>query len=67
MLGHGAPLFLMGKPVRGGMHGTPPDLASLVEGDLPNTTDFRSVYSLLERKWMGLEPSTKVPAIDLLA
>jgi uncharacterized protein (DUF1501 family) len=65
--GRGAPLFLMGAPVRGGMHGTPPDLGSLVEGDLPNTTDFRSVYSLLERKWMGLEPSTKVPAIDLLA
>ncbi len=65
--GRGAPLFLLGSRVRGGLHGTPPDLASLVEGDLPNSTDFRSVYTLLERDWMGLRPSTQVPAMDLLA
>ncbi|MEE8468544.1 MAG: DUF1501 domain-containing protein [Planctomycetota bacterium] len=65
--GRGAPLFLLGTRVRGGLHGTPPDLASLVDGDLPNTTDFRAVYTLLERDWMGLEASTQVPAMDLLA
>ena len=65
--GQGGPVFLMGAPVQGGLHGTPPDLDELVDGDVPNTTDFRGIYTLLERDWMGLEPSTEVPAMPLLA
>jgi len=64
--GRGAPVFLMGAPVEGGMHGTPPDLEDLVEGDVRQTADFRGVYALLEAGWMGLEPSTAETAMPLL-
>ena len=42
--GAAAPVFVLGGGVRGGMHGTPPDLDNLVDGDVKATTDFRSVY-----------------------
>ena len=64
--GRGAPVFLLG-PVRGGLHGTPPDLDALVEGDVVSSTDFRAIYTELERDWMGLEPSTTLSALGLLA
>jgi uncharacterized protein (DUF1501 family) len=64
--GAGAPVFLMGSKVRGGLCGTPPDLDALVDGDVPGTTDFRSVYTLLERDWMGEAPSSDVEALPLL-
>jgi len=64
--GQGAPAFLMGSPVRGGLHGDAPDLARLVDGDVPGSVDFRAVYTLLERDWMGLTPSTDAPALPLL-
>jgi uncharacterized protein (DUF1501 family) len=56
--GAGAPVLLAGRPVRGGLHGTPPDLARLVDGDVPPTTDLRAVYAALERTWLGLAPSS---------
>ena len=56
--GRGAPAFLLGTPVRGGLHGTPPDLERLIDGDIRQTTDFRAVYTMLETTWMGLPPST---------
>ncbi len=64
--GQGAPLFLMGTKVRGGLHGDAVDLSRLAEGDVPGTVDFRGVYTLLEQEWMGQEPSTKVAALPLL-
>ncbi len=64
--GAAAPVLLLGGTVRGGAHGTPPDLERLVDGDVPTTTDFRSLYTTLERDWMGLAPSTNAPALDLL-
>ena len=64
--GAGAPVFLVGGAVRGGQHGTPPDLDRLVEGDVPPTTDFRGIYTMLEREWMGLRASTGVAAEDWL-
>lgn len=64
--GRGAPVFLVGSRVRGGLHGTPPDLADLVEGDVPSTTDFRSIYATLESKWMGVAPGTQATPLDLL-
>ena len=63
--GAAAPVFLAGGPVRGGLKGTPPDLEHLSEGDVVFTTDFRALYTALERDWMGLEPSTSVPAFEL--
>lgn len=65
--GAGAPLMLLGRPVRGGMFGESPDLERLADGDVPYTTDFRSVYTTLEGRWMGLVPSTELTGLDLLA
>jgi len=65
--GAGAPVLLVGGRVRGGMYGTPPDLLALENGDVPFSTDFRSVYTTLERDWMGLEPSTAAAGLDFLA
>ena len=64
--GAAAPVFLVGAPVRGGMHGRAPDLTRLVEGDVPHSTDFRSLYTTLERDWMGLEPSSAFPSLELV-
>jgi hypothetical protein len=36
------------------VHGTPPDLDRLVDGDVPVTTDFRVVYSDL-LAWLGVD------------
>ena len=63
--GAAAPVLLVGGPWPGGLRGTPPDLERLVDGDVPFTTDFRALYTALERDWMELEPSTPVPAFDL--
>jgi len=65
--GAGAPLLVAGGSVRGGLRGTAPDLERLVEGDVPATTDFRSVYAALETEWLRLAPSTGAPPLDLLA
>ncbi len=64
--GAAAPVLLIGDGVRGGLHGRAPDLARLEEGDVPFSTDFRSVYTTLERDWLGLEPSTSHAALDVL-
>jgi len=64
--GVGAPVLLVGSPVRGGLFGTPPDVTHLVDGDVPSTTDFRSIYGLLERNWLGLTPSSALAPPDLL-
>ena len=65
--GAGAPCFLVGSAVAGGLHGQAPDLARLTDGDVPGTTDFRALYTTLERDWLGLQPSTDVSALELLA
>lgn len=54
--GRGNPVVLLGPSVVAGQHGERPDLDRLVEGDVPSTTDFRGIYSQIERGWMGLEP-----------
>lgn len=65
--GQGGPVFLMGKPVQGGLHGQAPDFDRLVEGDVPGAVDFRSIYSCLERDWMETKPSSSVSPLNLLA
>ena len=64
--GAGAPVLLVGESVRGGMHGTPPDLTVLDQGDVPYSTDFRSVYATLGKSWMGLRAPTKHEPLELL-
>lgn len=62
--GAAAPVFLVGGAFARGLHGTAPDLERLVDGDVPATTDFRALYTALERDWLELRPSTDVPAFD---
>ena len=63
--GAAAPVFLLGGPGQGGVLGSAPDLARLSEGDVCFTTDFRALYTAIERDWMGLEPSSSIPAFQL--
>lgn len=65
--GAAAPVMLCGGDVRPGLHGTPPDLERLVDGDVPFTTDFRGLYSTLESDWLGVERSTDVAPVPLFA
>ena len=59
--GTAGPMFLAGKPVRGGQYGDPPDLASLtVDDNLVHSTDFRRVYATLAQGWLGLQDPTAV-------
>jgi uncharacterized protein (DUF1501 family) len=57
--GTAAPCFLIGTPVKPGIHGTHPSLTDLDDGDLKFTQDFRGVYAALLDDWMKA-PSTKV-------
>jgi len=50
--GTAAPLFVMGKGVKGGILGDPPDLANLDNGNLRYHTDFRSVYATILEGWL---------------
>lgn len=51
--GEAAPMFLIGAGVKGGLHGSNPDLANLNQGDVPFKTDFREVYATVLDKWTG--------------
>jgi uncharacterized protein (DUF1501 family) len=51
--GAAAPMFLIGKTVKGGMYGPVPDLENLQNGDVKFTTDFRQVYAATLDQWMG--------------
>ena len=59
--GTAGPIFLAGKPVRGGQYGEPPDLAGRTADDnLVHTTDFRRVYATVSDGWLGLQDSADV-------
>lgn len=64
--GAAAPVLLLGGALRAGLHGTPPDLERLVDGDVPATTDLRGMIGALEHEWMGQAPSSDRPRIDVL-
>lgn len=51
--GAAAPMFLIGKNVKGGMHGSKPNLEDLADGDLKFTIDFRQAYAATLDQWMG--------------
>ena len=51
--GTAAPHFVAGGRVRGGLHGSQPDLARLEQGDPGFTVDFRSLYATVSREWFG--------------
>ena len=60
--GSGGLAFVIGDAVKGGLYGEYPSLApdKLLEGDLHYNNDFRSVYSTLIDKWLGLDPNAIV-------
>lgn len=57
--GTAAPLFVMGSKVKGGLHGTAPDLKLEQNKDLKFSTDFRGVYSSVLDRWLEAD-SAKV-------
>ncbi len=50
--GSAGPMFLLGNAVKGGFHGEPSSLASLDNGNLRYTVDFRSVYATILDRWL---------------
>ena len=58
--GTGSVCFVIGDEVKGGLYGEYPSLkeGDLEDGgDLLHTVDFRSVYSTMLDKWIGLDPA----------
>ncbi len=59
--GTAGPMFLLGNPVRPGLHGRYPSLEDLDGGDLKYQVDFRSVYATLLENWFGAESARVLP------
>ena len=51
--GTASEMFIVGKPIKGGLYGAYPSLTDLDQGDLKFTTDFRAVYATLIDRWLG--------------
>ncbi len=58
--GTATPMFVVGKPVKGGFYGRFPSLTDLDDGNLKMTTDFRSVYATMLNGWMGFDDTKSV-------
>ncbi|GIE32948.1 hypothetical protein Ait01nite_059930 [Actinoplanes italicus] len=54
--GTASDMFLLGDGVRGGLHGEPPSLTDLDDGDLKFTVDFRDVYATLLDGVLAADP-----------
>ena len=52
--GTASEMFIVGKPIKGGLYGEYPSLTNLDSGDLKFTTDFRSVYATVLDRWLGV-------------
>jgi uncharacterized protein (DUF1501 family) len=57
--GAGGVALVLGEKVKGGHYGEMPSMKPehLVQGDLNPNMDFRSVYSTILDKWLGLNPA----------
>jgi uncharacterized protein (DUF1501 family) len=55
--GTAGPVFVAGRPVRGGFYGSEPSLTDLDNGDLKASTDFRVVYGELVARVLGADPA----------
>ena len=61
--GTAAPLFVIGKNVKGGVVGTNPDLEDLDNnGDIKFQYDFRQIYATLLRDQLGM-PADRMPEV----
>ncbi|MGB3484618.1 MAG: DUF1501 domain-containing protein [Mycobacterium sp.] len=58
--GTSGPVFVAGKPVRGGFYGDAPSLTDLEGGDLKTTNDFRDIYSELMTSTLAADPDAIV-------
>jgi uncharacterized protein (DUF1501 family) len=58
--GTAGPVFVAGRPVKGGFYGAPPSLSDLDNGDLKVSTDFRDVYAELLHKVLDTDPARVV-------
>lgn len=56
--GAAAPMFVVGKNVKGGLHGPLPNLGDLSDGDLKFAVDFRQVYGTALDQWIGGDSAT---------
>jgi uncharacterized protein (DUF1501 family) len=69
--GTAAPMFVFGHAVKGGIHGTPPNLDDLDNGDLKFDIDFRSVYAGVLDNWLDTKSEdvlgAKFPAVNFIA
>ena len=54
--GTAGPVFVLGRGVSGGFHGTEPSLTDLDAGDLRAGVDFRDVYAALLAHVLGADP-----------
>ena len=52
--GTAAPVFLLGQPVKPGLHGPYPDLTRLDDGDPRHAVDFRAIYAAVLDQWLGV-------------
>ncbi len=50
--GTAAPLFVAGTSVKKGVHGDPPNLSNLDNGNLRFAVDFRSIYATVLEGWL---------------
>ena len=58
--GTATPMFVIGKGVKGGLHGRHPSLIDLDDGNLKMTTDFRRVYATMIAEWLGFSDTESI-------
>jgi hypothetical protein len=51
--GTSAPIFMFGKPIVGGIHGSQPSLTDLENGDLKMVFDYRQIYASVLEQWLA--------------
>jgi uncharacterized protein (DUF1501 family) len=60
--GTAAPVFLIGRPVHGGLHGPYPNLTHLKDDDPVHAIDFRRVYATVLERWLKLPAESSLGA-----
>jgi uncharacterized protein (DUF1501 family) len=60
--GTAAPVFLVGRPVQGGLHGPYPSLDRLKDDDPEHEIDFRRIYATVLERWLELPAETSLGA-----
>ena len=58
--GTATPMFLVGRGVKGGLHGRHPSLTDLDDGNMRMTTDFRRVYATVIEEWLGCTDTASI-------